>query len=78
VCAWTAVGALGAKDCTFGQCSFPTTCRMPASVASVLVSRYAQDVENEVGSADEETGWKLVHGDVFRWVGHRSVVALQR
>ncbi len=29
--------------------------------------RYSQEVESELGPADEETGWKLVHGDVFRY-----------
>lgn len=38
-------------------------------------TRYAQDVENEVGSADEETGWKLVHGDVFRLPSHVNLLS---
>jgi hypothetical protein len=42
------------------------TCLIRCALHSVDPIRYAQDVESEVGAGDEETGWKLVHGDVFR------------
>jgi hypothetical protein len=29
--------------------------------------KYTRD--DEMGEAEEETGWKYLHGDVFRWVG---------
>ena len=29
--------------------------------------KYTRD--DEMGEAEEETGWKYLHGDVFRWAG---------
>lgn len=34
--------------------------------------KYTRD--DEMGEAEEETGWKYLHGDVFRW-GHRGTAA---
>lgn len=36
--------------------------------------RYASDVEEaEMVDKQEETGWKKIHGDVFRYPKHKSL-----
>ncbi|KAI7741329.1 hypothetical protein M8C21_019446, partial [Ambrosia artemisiifolia] len=40
------------------------------------ISRYACDVEEaEMAGNQEETGWKKIHGDVFRYPKHKSLFA---
>ncbi|KAK1416315.1 hypothetical protein QVD17_32104 [Tagetes erecta] len=40
------------------------------------ISKYSLDVEeNQVAENHEETGWKNVHGDVFRFPKHKSLFA---
>ncbi|KAI3734177.1 hypothetical protein L6452_13641 [Arctium lappa] len=40
------------------------------------ISKYACDIEeNEVAGKQEETGWKNIHGDVFRFPKHKSLFA---
>ncbi|KAM7484754.1 hypothetical protein LguiA_000763 [Lonicera macranthoides] len=37
------------------------------------ISKYSND--NELGDNQEETGWKYIHGDVFRYPKHKSLFA---
>nr|XP_043613338.1 transmembrane 9 superfamily member 3-like [Erigeron canadensis]XP_043613339.1 transmembrane 9 superfamily member 3-like [Erigeron canadensis] len=40
------------------------------------ISKYSNDVEeNQVADNQEETGWKNIHGDVFRFPKHKSLFA---
>lgn len=38
-----------------------------------VLFRYAQD--EEAADDQEETGWKYIHGDVFRYPKHKSLFA---
>jgi hypothetical protein len=31
------------------------------------------DLDEEIGAEEEETGWKLIHGDVFRFPQHKML-----
>jgi len=42
-------------------------------LSAVIFSRYAQD--EEAADDQEETGWKYIHGDVFRFPKHKSLFA---
>nr|XP_043613335.1 transmembrane 9 superfamily member 2-like [Erigeron canadensis]XP_043613336.1 transmembrane 9 superfamily member 2-like [Erigeron canadensis] len=40
------------------------------------ISKYSNDVEeNQAADNQEETGWKNIHGDVFRFPKHKSLLA---
>lgn len=41
--------------------------------SAVIFFRYAQD--EEAADDQEETGWKYIHGDVFRFPKHKSLFA---
>lgn len=38
-------------------------------------TRYMQQDQDELGITEEETGWKLIHGDVFRFPKHKMIFA---
>lgn len=42
-------------------------------LSAVILSRYAQD--EEAADDQEETGWKYIHGDVFRFPKYKSIFA---
>jgi len=40
------------------------------------ILNYATAHDDEEGGGVEETGWKLVHGDVFRFPEHKAISRL--
>jgi hypothetical protein len=42
-------------------------------LSAVIFYRYAQD--EEAADDQEETGWKYIHGDVFRFPKFKSIFA---
>jgi hypothetical protein len=58
--------------------SAPAQPRHTQPYTQTLLRRYAKedgDLENLERDLNEETGWKLVHGDVFRPPAHRMLLS---
>jgi len=39
--------------------------------------KFARDPDHEAGEELDETGWKYLHGDAFRWVAPRRACRIR-